>query len=253
MKLLKTTFLLFLLPTSILFAQNTSNIDKQDSASFVEKQIKRQQFKSSLKVPALLAGAGLLAYSDNDIFSNAEIKEERNEKYPQFRIHADDYLQYAPIATVYGLNLLGIKGKNNFRDRTAILLKAELIMMAMVTPTKMLTHELRPDGSAHTSFPSGHTAQAFVAATFMSREYGAISPWYSIGAYSVAASVGVLRVMNNRHYASDVLVGAAVGILSTNLAYLTHQYKRTKKRKPSLVLVPSYNSGNFGFQMSMKL
>ena len=76
----------------------------------------------------------------------------------------------------------------------------------------------------------------------MAKEYGYKSPWYSIGAYTVATSVGVMRVLNNRHWISDVLVGAGVGIFSTNLAYLTHQYKWGKKKKNNpTMIVPSYD------------
>lgn len=225
-----------------------------DSLQLINKHPNKSPFKTSLKAPAILVGAGLFALSDNEILSSEEIAEERNEKIPNFKTSIDDYLQFAPIAAVYGLNMAGIKGKNNFGNRTAILLKSELIMMAITFPTKQLTHTLRPDGSNYHSFPSGHTAQAFAAATFMHKEYGHLSPWYSIGAYASASMVGVFRVLNNKHYVSDVLVGAGVGILATNLAYLTHKYKWSPSgKKKNLVLLPSYNKGSIGFNMSLKL
>lgn len=101
----------------------------------------------------------------------------------------------------------------------------------------------RPDTGQPTSMPSGHTAQAFAAATFMAREYGHRSVWYSIGAYSAATGVGVMRILNDRHWVSDVLVGAGVGILSTNLAYLTHHYRWGQKsyHHGSTVVFPSYD------------
>jgi membrane-associated phospholipid phosphatase len=76
----------------------------------------------------------------------------------------------------------------------------------------------------------------------MAKEYGDKNIWYSIGPYTVATGVGAMRVMNNRHWVSDVLVGAGIGILSTNLAYLTHQYRwgQTNKRGQTSVM-PSYN------------
>jgi membrane-associated phospholipid phosphatase len=76
----------------------------------------------------------------------------------------------------------------------------------------------------------------------MAREYGHRSILYSIGAYTVATGVGAMRVMNNRHWVSDVLVGAGIGILSTNLAYLTHQYRWGNKNKGGQTIVmPSYD------------
>jgi membrane-associated phospholipid phosphatase len=151
-------------------------------------------------------------------------------------------LQHSPIVIVYGLNWLGVKGKNDFANRTAILIKSELMLGILTFSLKRITAVPRPDTKELTSFPSGHTAQAFAAATFMAREYGHKNIWYSIGAYTVATGVGAMRVMNNRHWVSDVLVGAGIGILSTNLAYLTHQYRWGKKNKGGQTIVmPSYD------------
>ena len=58
-----------------------------------------------------------------------------------------------------------------------------------------------------------------MGATLLAHEYGHKSVWIPISGYTVAAATGALRVLNNRHYVSDVLVGAAVGILSAELAY----------------------------------
>mgnify|MGYP003199246539 CR=1 FL=1 len=64
------------------------------------------------------------------------------------------------------------------------------------------------------SFPSGHTATAFMTATMLTKEYGHISPWIGIGAYSVATATGLMRMANNKHWLSDVLTGAGIGILA---------------------------------------
>ncbi len=207
------------------------------------------QLRKAFTAPIILTGAALIAKTHNEYFSNEEAQEERKEKFSQFRTHIDDYLQYVPIVTVYGLNAAGVKGKNNFGNRTAIIIKAELMMTVLTYSLKKVTAVPRPDTGEPTSFPSGHTAQAFAAATFMAKEYGHKSVWYSIGAYSVATSVGVLRVMNNRHWVSDVLAGAAIGILSTNIAYLTHRYKWGGK-KNKVVVMPSYSNKSGGIYFS---
>ncbi len=141
-----------------------------------------------------------------------------------YRGHFEDYAQYAPLATVYALNVFGIKGKNNFGNRTALAIKSILLNEIIVTNLKTWTHVQRPSGDAR-SFPSGHTSFAFAMAQFMHKEYGGISPWFSIGAYSCAATVGIMRVAKNAHWISDVVAGAGIGMLSTELVYLTHQYK----------------------------
>lgn len=201
-----------------------------DSFSLVNRTqdqtfLKRNAVKRLVAVPLFLTAAGLYSMSDNDVISKFGVQEERNEWMPAFRHNADDYLQFAPIAMVYGLNIAGVKGRNDFANRTAILLKTELLVGALTYSLKRITAVPRPDTGQPTSFPSGHTAQAFAAATFMAKEYGDQSIWYNIGAYTIATGVGAMRMMNNRHWVSDVLVGAGIGILSTNLVYLTHQHR----------------------------
>ncbi len=204
--------------------------------------LKSKGFQKAIAVPLLFTTAGLYSLTDNDILNRYDIQEERNEWIPKYHNHADDYLQYAPIVAVYGLNALGVKGKNNFGNRTALLIKSELLVGVLTYSLKKITAVPRPDTGQPTSFPSGHTAQAFAAATFMAKEYGQKSIWYSIGAYSVATGIGAMRVMNNRHWMSDVLVGAGIGILSTNLVYLTHQYKWGKRRRlGQTMILPSYD------------
>ena len=75
------------------------------------------------------------------------------------------------------------------------------------------SHETSP------SFPSGHTATAFMTATMFNKEYGHKSPWIGVGAYSMATVTGLMRMANNKHWLSDVLTGAGIGILSTEIGY----------------------------------
>lgn len=221
----------------------TLKYSPQDFGIQKKKIFDSRNLRQNVIPPLVLFGAGLYATTDNDIINRHELKEERDEYIPKFRHHIDDYLQYAPIAAVYGLNAFGVKGKNDFRNRTALLVKSELIMATLTFSLKHITAVPRPDSGQPTSFPSGHTAQAFAAATFMVKEYGDQSIWYSISAYSVAGTIGVFRVMNNRHWISDVLAGAGIGILSTNLAYLTHQYRwqKRKNKSSSTLVLPSYD------------
>ncbi|HTJ48822.1 MAG TPA: phosphatase PAP2 family protein [Cyclobacteriaceae bacterium] len=198
--------------------------------------------------PVVLISAGLLTTTDNEFIDKYEVHKRRNEWASGFHTHVDNYLQYAPIAAVYGLNAAGIKGEHDLANQTALLVKSEILMTAMVFPLKKFTAVPRPDTGAPTSFPSGHTAQAFAAATFLHKEYGKDHPWYSVMAYGTATAVGVLRVLNNRHWVSDVLAGAGIGILATNLAYLTHQNKWGKKHKKlsGVMMTPTYGQRSLG-------
>lgn len=184
-----------------------------------------------LIVPAglIVTGTALNFKPIKSVKSN--IVSVRNEYLPGFRIYVDDYLQFAPIVAAYGMDLLGVPSKNDFINRSVILLKGELAMAGITTLIKYTPQYNRPDHSNRHSFPSGHTAQAFVAATFLSEEYKDRLPWIPYISYGVASSVGILRMANNKHYLSDVLAGAGIGILTMKVAYWTHKYKWNNKKK----------------------
>ena len=79
---------------------------------------------------------------------------------------------------------------------------------------KETVHKERPDGSNDQSFPSGHAAGAFQAASFVQRRYDDIPAWPG---YLLATYTGWTRVEAKKHYTSDVLAGAALGIGSSFL------------------------------------
>ncbi len=192
-------------------------------------------FSKSQAIPPLILSVSGIAFNGNSSESvKKEIAEERNEHFSTFHTRMDNYLQFAPFALAYSLDAAGIKSRTDIANRTAIAVKGELIMLGTVSLLKNLTHQVRPDGSAKNSFPSGHTAQAFAAAAFLSEEYKYRFKWMPYVSYGMATGVGMLRVANNRHYISDVLLGAGIGILSMKAAYWTHKYKWGKKKKDPL-------------------
>ncbi len=137
-----------------------------------------------------------------------------------FHNRADDYIQWAPLALTYGLKATGYQGRSQWGRMLVSNAFSGVIMAGIVNCIKYSAKEMRPDGSTANSFPSGHTATAFMAATILHKEYGLTrSLWYSVGGYAVATGIATFRVMNNRHWVSDVLTGAGIGILSTELGY----------------------------------
>ncbi|MFI3332402.1 MAG: phosphatase PAP2 family protein [Rikenellaceae bacterium] len=137
------------------------------------------------------------------------------------KLHFDDYLQYSPIAIMWGLNALGgdMKPYHKFKQQSTILLMASLTSLMVVHGTKEFVGRRRPDTGASTSFPSGHTATAFMGAEMLHQEYGHHSIWISISGYTLATITAYMRVYNERHYIGDIVAGAGIGILSTRLAY----------------------------------
>lgn len=194
---------------------------------------KKRGLKPFIAPTILLSGGTVLHFSTT---SKKNIQDWTNKQF-SYSDHIEDYTQYAPLIAVYLLNALGIKGKNNFGNRTAIVLKSILVNDLIVGNLKTWSNSIRPNGSPR-SFPSGHTSVAFSLAHFMHKEYGEISTWYSVGAYACATSVGLMRVTKNAHWFSDVLAGAGIGMLSTELIYLTHLYKWDKEHLKNLDILP---------------
>lgn len=231
---MKKLFGFFALLPTLVWAQQTDTLASQPNYQNLSGKllkIGQHQHFCTYAVPSALIGTSLAMTGKSPESGKNEFKEARDKFFPTFHSHIDDKLQFAPIGVAYTLDILGIKSKTDFLNRSIILAKSELAMTAVVTGLKYTVRETRPDGSAQNSFPSGHTAQAFVAATFLDQEYGERYPWLSCVGYALASSVGVMRVLNNKHYVSDVLTGAGIGYLSVKLAYATHQYRFRHKRK----------------------
>ena len=91
------------------------------------------------------------------------------------------------------------------------LIEALTMSEALTAALKYTTRRERPDGSAKTSFPSGHAADTFAFATALERHLN----WrFSVPAYAFASYVAISRLPANRHWLSDVVFGSAVGIIA---------------------------------------
>lgn len=205
--------LLFMLPCS---AQTTS-----------DSLVVKSDFKvGELIMPLSLIGAGTLGFVEPIKNSRYEVRDYLDSWRGAHRTEVDDYLQYVPLDSIYGLSLLGVEAKHNYVDRTLELATSYIALGAMVNAIKYTVREPRPDGSANNSFPSGHTATTFMGAELVRIEYGEDHPWLAAGAYTIATAVGVLRVYNNRHWFTDVFAGAGVGILSARVGYWLLPYTK---------------------------
>ncbi len=135
-------------------------------------------------------------------------------------MHFDDYLQYSPVVIMWSLDAFAsIEPRHKFKQQTTIVALSALTSLVLVQGTKHFVDRRRPDSGARNSFPSGHTATAFLGAEILHQEYGHHSVWISVAGYSIAALTGYMRVFNERHYAGDVIAGAGFGMLSARIAY----------------------------------
>ncbi len=168
-----------------------------------------------------LFAAGWAIKGDKAMFRvNNKNGKKNTQLLTDFKTGIDDYTQFfGPVMTV-GLKLGGVEGRSDWPRLMASAAMSYGIMAAFVNGIKYTAKEMRPDGSTANSWPSGHTATSFVGATLLHKEYGLTrSPWYSVAGYGVATATGVMRVLNNRHWVSDVMSGAGIGIMSTELGY----------------------------------
>ena len=91
------------------------------------------------------------------------------------------------------------------------LIRALAISEMLTQGLKYTIRRERPDHSSRNSFPSGHAADTFAAATALERHLG----WrYAVPGYIFASYVGISRMPANRHWLSDAVFGAAVGIIA---------------------------------------
>ena len=102
------------------------------------------------------------------------------------------------------------------------LVQAQILTELLVEPIKFATQRTRPDGSNRHSFPSGHAAITFASATVIERHLG----WRkSLLGYTIASYVAASRLHENRHYLSDVVFGAAMGIAGERTVMRSGRYR----------------------------
>lgn len=216
----------------------------------IKKKINPIGMTAQIVIPAALITAGSIGVKGAKFERfNQKVREKLSYKYVGTKkTYADDYIQYLPIASVYGLSLLGAKAKHNYIDRTMVLVVSAATMAACVNAIKYTVKEPRPHNpDVRNSFPSGHTATAFMGAEIVREEYG----WgYGAAAYGIASLIGMARLYNDRHWFNDVLAGAGIGILSARVGYwllpYTSRIFKKKKNNDIQLGVSAFTTGNTG-------
>lgn len=139
-------------------------------------------------------------------------------QYTREVANAETWMQYVPLALDLSIGFTQKKSEYQFPERLIKIATGYATEVILTQGLKHIVNEQRPDGSANNSFPSGHTAIAFLGAEFVRQDYG----WgYGIGAYAIATTVGVMRVVHQRHWWWDTVAGAGIGILSANVGKWT--------------------------------
>lgn len=209
MRVIKILFIALILLFSVNVAGQTINTEINDHTKPVTA------LKRSI-IPVTLIGLGVIVNHSN---IEKELQTSlRNKVGNDYEFRIDDYLQYVPIVEMYASDLLGVKAKNHWFDQTKYLLISNLISASITQSLKFITQKDRPNGAPY-SFLSGHTTFAFTNAAVLYNEFKDTSPVLAYSGYAFAATTGSFRMINNKHWLSDVLAGAGIGIASAELVY----------------------------------
>jgi membrane-associated phospholipid phosphatase len=222
----------------LVFIGNAQTKDSIPSPKILEK-LSYKQFIA----PAVLITSGALLINtalNDDLQSNA------NRFFgADFQTSVDDCLPFVPIAQIYLGKTFGFTPKNNFKQQTINIIVANAIGTAVFTTIKYTVKEERPDQSDDLSFPSGHTSVAFTNAALLYYEYKDSNLWYASSGFLFATATGILRIANNKHYTSDVLAGAGIGLASGLLVSHWNPFKTVsfgKKNKSTAFVYPQIGS-----------
>lgn len=195
------------------FCQTNDTVRQDTNRYFLDNVFANRLFQMTyVSVPLISQGLVLNKRGIN-------FREMRTKNIPQFHNNIDTYTQVLPLVMTYSLKACGVESKDN---RQKMIVASSFSTAIGLVTSQIIKHraaKTRPDNRDNKSFPSGHTTMAFISATILSKEYGEKSYWYSVAGYTVATLTGLSRVANNRHWISDVLAGAGIGILSTETGY----------------------------------
>jgi len=199
---------------------------------------KKLTYKSFI-IPTALIGSGVILFNSQ---LNKDIQKDSQSFFgSNFSTRVDDFTLFIPAAQIYAGKFLAFKPKNTFKHQTIDLATANTLSYVIVTAIKHSVKAHRPDGSDRLSFPSGHTALAFTNAALLYQEYKDSNFWYASSGFVFATATGILRVANNKHYASDVLTGAGIGLASGILVSYYNPFQKIifgKKNKTSAFIYP---------------
>ena len=259
--------LLLLLPGMVNAAENRDSIapaSKVESVNILDFETENpagaiNPFRfhaTDLIAPAIMVGVGIAGLEVKGLKNiNHKVSDALWDHGSHKRIRIDEVTQVLPMAGSYLLNLCGVKGLHDYVDLTIITGTASLMLAAVVYPTKDFVHSARPDNSNFNSFPSGHSAWAFMGAEIMRREYRHVSPWIGVSGYLVATGTAFLRLYNGAHWLTDVLAGAGIGILCAEAAYWLYpaitKHIFPKRYNSNIFLSPTASRNSFGFAASI--
>ena len=159
--------------------------------------------------------AGVAHHGDDELVSELQVNVRLNNAFEPGSKYGAFAIMLGGSFAAYGVGRMS--GNRHLAVTGADLVRGQIVAQLWTQALKFTVQRERPDESNNVSFPSGHSAAGFAAATVLSRHYG----WKAaIPAYIGAAYIGAARVHDNKHYLSDVTFGAAMGIAAARTVLL---------------------------------
>ncbi|PJJ07851.1 PAP2 superfamily protein [Flavobacterium sp. 1] len=237
---------------TILLSFTISAIAQTDT--IISKSRQKKDFLKICILPVSLIAGGILISNSN--FEKSFQEDVGNVVGNDFSTTVDNYTRYVPIVELYAADVMGVKAKNHWFDQAKNLTLSIVITDFITFKLKNHIYKTRPNGSSDgQSFPSAHTSSAFTNATILFEEFKGTSPLLAYSGYVFATTTGGLRIMNNAHWLSDVLVGAGIGILVTEVIYFFdpiikwNPFEKTK----NVTLIPEVDNDQYGFYLCIRL
>ncbi len=205
---------------SVYLSRVEQMLDSLERIQKVEAEVTKYEDKLLRKEMSLnLMQAFPLVRGGYAVIANQKFADEK-ARFRRYDWDGKDYIPASvPLAATWLLKAVGVESRSKLNRMITANALALAMSEGIVWGLKQAVNERRPDGRDNHSFPSGHSSFAFVGATILDREYGHLSPWISVGGYAVATGTQLLRLRHNAHYVHDVVMGATIGVVSTNLAY----------------------------------
>lgn len=215
------------------------------------KPQKGKRILQKMVVPtALILGGSIMSGNNFEKQFQRDIRSRVGEDY-EFKF--GDYARYAPIVQMYAADAFGVKSRNHWFDQTKNLAMAIVISDFITFRLKKWIPKKRP-GLVTESFPSAHTSFAFTNAGILYQEFKDTSPLLAYSGFGIATATGAFRVINNTHWISDVIVGAGIGILVTELIYLFDpiiKWNPFLKEEKSFSFIPRFDGDHYGFYLTV--
>jgi membrane-associated phospholipid phosphatase len=196
----------------------------------------------------VVAGAGVLAYTQDERIQTYFTGHQSEAADNASKYIFEPFGRFSPVI-IGGLYIGGRWAKDNRLAGTSLTAAKALVVSGVIgSIVKQLTHRHRPyqDSIAnhavwegpiapyeYNSFPSGHSTAAFSMATVYAMEYQS-TIWVPVLAYTLATGTAISRLYDNDHWASDVVIGSALGFVTGRF-----MWRQSRKGNDRVTILPA--------------